>query len=440
MPKITQPKTAAAALEEFIQKVADLQPENYGDAPTLESTTITQDTETTGGAGGGSVVCVTENDTTADFLDEKIVSGTGIKTTVLSPGGDEELEIGVEIDSGVAFPGTPEDWQLFYRTDENILYLYDTSTWQEIGAGVDVVSGSADGQIPYWDSTTGKYVPSDEKYLAWDSTAGVKTLRVGDNGTANTPLVATYVCQLYGNASINGTIGTLDAGGLALLKYINASPSVTYVAADRAATTAKIDIDSQAVNSGVTLDAIACQFNLVNINESGSGSSINYDKAYAAKDYFQLTGGGYTTKYDRLWSGASRDNYCGEIPISQNVGAPDGWGVSFTDALPDTKYAIVVMGRSITATPTTNPLIPLVNIYVSCHGGQVGWKTGAAAGAQVHYTVVDTTTSLGADSILGPGMSVFDNFGVLAGAVGLINPTLTANGLDVADYIVRRYF
>ena len=46
--------------------------------------------------GLGANVAVTINDTTGGFLDDKIVAGDGITTSVLGGGGDEDLQISLE--------------------------------------------------------------------------------------------------------------------------------------------------------------------------------------------------------------------------------------------------------------------------------------------------------------------------------------------------------
>ncbi len=47
----------------------------------------------TGGSGVDELVKISSDDTTADYLEDKIAAGTGVTLNVLNPGGDEQLEI-----------------------------------------------------------------------------------------------------------------------------------------------------------------------------------------------------------------------------------------------------------------------------------------------------------------------------------------------------------
>jgi hypothetical protein len=70
---------------------------------------------TTNEGGGGETVKISVDDDAADFLSDKLAAGTGINLTVLSPGGDEELEISATAASPDAAdvdytPTTPAHW------------------------------------------------------------------------------------------------------------------------------------------------------------------------------------------------------------------------------------------------------------------------------------------------------------------------------------------
>lgn len=54
----------------------------------------------TGGSGLDEEVKVSDNDTTADKLEEKIVAGTGINLNVINEGGDELLQIVAQAGAG----------------------------------------------------------------------------------------------------------------------------------------------------------------------------------------------------------------------------------------------------------------------------------------------------------------------------------------------------
>ena len=58
------------------------------------------------GGGGGDLVTITASDTTAGYLDDKVVAGNGISTLVLNPSGDEDLSFdlsyGLPVDIGGA--------------------------------------------------------------------------------------------------------------------------------------------------------------------------------------------------------------------------------------------------------------------------------------------------------------------------------------------------
>jgi hypothetical protein len=82
-----------------------------------------------GGAGGTDQVKVTGIDTTADYLDAKIVGGTGIGTTVLTPGANEDLEISLS-SPPLSGPGNP-----------NVIPIVGTvgQTWYDTVAGIHYI-------------------------------------------------------------------------------------------------------------------------------------------------------------------------------------------------------------------------------------------------------------------------------------------------------------
>lgn len=52
------------------------------------------------GGGGGTTVKVTSSDTTAGYLNDKVVVGDGLETSVVSPGGNEDLQIDLKLLTG----------------------------------------------------------------------------------------------------------------------------------------------------------------------------------------------------------------------------------------------------------------------------------------------------------------------------------------------------
>ena len=46
------------------------------------------------------------------------------------------------VQNGTSFPGSPVTAQIFFRTDLNKYYIYFSSSWNEIGSGVDYTAGS----------------------------------------------------------------------------------------------------------------------------------------------------------------------------------------------------------------------------------------------------------------------------------------------------------
>lgn len=52
----------------------------------------------------GSLVKISSNDTTADYLFNKLVAGSNITLTILNPGGNEEIEIASSVGGAIQTP------------------------------------------------------------------------------------------------------------------------------------------------------------------------------------------------------------------------------------------------------------------------------------------------------------------------------------------------
>jgi len=390
------------------------------------------------------LVKVTSTDTTEDYLNSKVSAGTSIKTVVLNPVGNEQLEIGIEVDSGNAFPGTPENWQLFYRDDEQLLYIYDATatTWVAIGTGAYVDPGTSQGQLLYWDAANSKWTFSDIDYLGWDATN--RQLSIGNSLNPGV-LRSLYVYQYFGAGAVAaGTIGTIDSGTCGTMTCVTGATG-SWTHRDRASDTTLLELVAT-TSSILNAQNLANRYNWLSLQQVGGGTIVYNtpgSELFQTADYVDLLGAGYTKKYDRLWSGATRNRYCGG---AANVAAnappiPDGWGASFADNLPDTNYAALAMGEAIAGIPTSDPLLPNVTIVAQPAGGQVGWKGVAAASGTMTYVVYDSASGLGIDA-LGYSTANFCNWNTLVAIVPVLAPynTLAGAGLNIAEWIVRRHF
>lgn len=393
-----------------------------------------------GGAGEDEKVKVTVSDIVAEYLNDKIVGAAGIVTVILNPGAQEDLEISFAVENGNSFPGSPRDWQFFYRTDEDVLYIYDTSSWVPIsGSGV-------------WANVNLSNLINPTA-INVDLLPGVDaTINLGSNATPLRFANAFFgglqnvnnIIQNIVNYVDNNYIGTLGLPATGIVGHLGiggVSPG-PWTAQDVAATSSRLYMYTSAGSVFNSLN-LASRFSFVEVIEAGG--TVNYNtpdyQAFHHIHYWRKDEGIWVRASDELWSGIRRDNYCGEGNVV--AAAPDTWssGVAYIYNLPDTNYACIAMGRTCVSVPTADPLVPLVDIYVDACGGQTGWKSISAVGAHVHYTVMDTASNLGIDAV-GYPTAVFNAYTVLCALVPIIPPfnTLVGAGLDICDWIDRRYY
>lgn len=79
------------------------------------------------GGGGGA----TFNDAGGDPADLDIPEADGTSTYAAR----RDHVHRSRIDRGTSFPGNPAEGDIFYRTDEDKVYVYDGTTWDQIGGG-----------------------------------------------------------------------------------------------------------------------------------------------------------------------------------------------------------------------------------------------------------------------------------------------------------------
>jgi hypothetical protein len=67
-----------------------------------------------GGSGGGTTVKVSADDTTADYLENKMSATEGVQADVLAPGGDETLRLRADVNGLAAKVPSTADYALIY--------------------------------------------------------------------------------------------------------------------------------------------------------------------------------------------------------------------------------------------------------------------------------------------------------------------------------------
>jgi len=440
---LLKPKTDFNMLEDAIERVAKVKPTDYEGIE--EFSGIVPPSSPVAPQAPDVFVAVSSADESAGYLDDELDVGTCLKKAILNPGDNEVLEIGLEIDNGSGFPGSPEDWQLYYNTDDDLLYIYVPGSgygWEVVGAGGIIDPGTAPGQLLYWDTVSGKWVASDIEYLGYND--AIYQLMIGNSNNPGV-LRSLYTHQYFdGGALALGTIGTQDSGILPSALYTTGTP-LAFIHKDRAADTALTHLIATA-GSTLNVDNLANRYNWLMLQESPGHPAgvINYNTSsnelFQEADYLSLLGAAYIKTYDRNWAGATRNEYCGLTAITPVV--PPGidvLNVTFANALPDAKYAVALTGRYNYGMPTHLPGLPSVTVDVTL---SVGAKGTTGFSAKARYTTTMGGTNIGLASVLGPGLDVCDNYAVLV-AAALINPpnnTLNGAGLDMVNWIVRRYF
>ncbi len=136
------------------------------------------------------LVKVSANDTTAGFLDGKLVITTNeISLTEINDAGNETLEVGIAdnpvfpgtgsakfpIGTTAERPGSPDDGEFRYNTDLNLFEGYVNGAWVSFGgngSGPGTLAGSLHGyhflsdkyDYGLWLGSTSKHIPSDETH------------------------------------------------------------------------------------------------------------------------------------------------------------------------------------------------------------------------------------------------------------------------------------
>ena len=189
--------------------------------------------------------------------------------------------------------------------------------------------------MAYWDGTNDIWTYTDVTELFWDDTNKILQSRshhplldeAYDLGEITTPLRWRngYFSSgdnvngelrhesSYSNKNEIGTIGVLDAGLTAYLQFSLTLPTGIVTFQDRAAATDYLYVQISDTLTGMIQDS-AASYSWLEVNEVGSGSLIYNtvnNQLFHQRSYWQLNGAGWVAKHDILWSGVTRNNFCG---------------------------------------------------------------------------------------------------------------------------------
>ena len=159
-----------------------------------------------GSEGTDENVKISDNDTTADHLDDKIVAGSGITLTVLNDGADEQLQIAT---SGIA----SDDEEIIVDFDHTSATPLPIATVTPAGTitRVRIIIDTAFDGIPLLTvgitGQTALYMQSDESDPTVEATYEVSALRqqITSGTVVNLYLNLTFVTQGEGRVILNIT-------------------------------------------------------------------------------------------------------------------------------------------------------------------------------------------------------------------------------------------
>jgi hypothetical protein len=285
------------------------------------------------GAGGGSgtdeKVKISSNDTTEDYLLNKLAAGAGISLTETNDGGDEDVTIAVDADaSEITYtPTTLADWDSGAdpgETDDALDQLASRMTDVEDGASKDVFTATAATTVANTVTETTLFGSGEGSLtLAADYFTAGRSLRIhmrGQLGTTGTPTInikvklgSTVIASMGATALTGvtdvewmldvlltcrsaGASGSFIAGGL--FDYDDGSEislsSGTAVSVD---TTASQTLDvtitwgtADASNTITTQEAIV---EMVDPNAAEAGGTALYFESEQFSDYTNLVANAY---------------------------------------------------------------------------------------------------------------------------------------------------
>ena len=282
---------------------------------------------------------------------------------------------------------------------------------------------------------------TDGAYSIGDGVTPLRWANLFVGGPANVDRIVRDAVA-YLDSNLAGVLSVTPARGLqGYLEFVATVPGV-WTLSNVAAAYAALKIDAGG-GAAVTVTDAAARFALLELVADG-GSTITKTGLFLDM-LWKKENGVFVLVSDIHHTGARRDNYCGEGPVTQNPPgvAADSWGTgAYAENLPDTAYACLAMGKCHQNIVTTDPLVPLVNVHVVCEAGLLpAWKVVGSATGAVHYAVTDSATNMGIDAV-GYPTAVFDNYAALCAMVPIVPPndTLAGAGLDSCDWIDRRFY
>ena len=146
----------------------------------------------TSGTGTDEKVKVSSDDTTANYLENKIVAGNGVAITTLSGGGNETLSIAVTNTGTAGTPGAPG---AAGAPGSNTLLLYDNSIFKVTGSAISFEGGldvSITGSVAFvtWTGSSGGV--GTVLYTKWDVDAPPASPSIWDDEFDNSSLDAKW--------------------------------------------------------------------------------------------------------------------------------------------------------------------------------------------------------------------------------------------------------